>query len=256
MTNGGTNNDPTSTGSELQTLANPKWIRGHLNDVLVVDSRDALLVWEIPYYPQWYFPITDVFGELRPTGRVESTDNRGEETIFDLVVGDTALRDAARQYSKSPGGVLDGRVRLDWDALDNWLEEEVEVIVHPRSPFSRTDVLPSTRHVQVFIDGNLVADSHSPTVLFETGLPTRYYLPPNDVRLDLLHPTDTHTGCPYKGIASYWSVTVGDTEYDDIVWGYPSPLPEARDVAGMLCFFNEKVDIEVDGVAEPRPMWP
>lgn len=238
-----------SASAALRTLPNPKWIRGHLEDALVVDSRDALLVWENPHYPQWYFPIADVFGELRPTEQVVSTDNRGDAVIYDLVVGDTTLTEAARLFPGSPGGVLDDRVRIEWTALDNWLEEEVEVIVHPRSPFTRCDVLASTRHVQVFVDRTLVADSHRPTVLFETGLPTRYYLPRNDVRLDLLRPTGVQTGCPYKGIADYWSVIIGAVEHDDIVWSYPSPLPEASGIADMLCFFNERVDIVVDGVA-------
>ncbi len=132
----------------------------------------------------------------------------------------------------------------------------MEVFVHPRSPYSRTDVLPSTRHVQVFVDGTRVANSHSPTLLFETGLPTRYYLPPSDVRLDLLRPTATHTGCPYKGIADYWSVVIDDVEHVDLAWTYPTPLPEAAGVAGMVCFYDEKVDIDVDGVRQPRPQSP
>jgi len=253
MTSGKSSSDASAATAGPRTLPNPKWIRGHLEDALVVDSRDALLVWENPHYPQWYFPVADVFGELRPTGQVESTEDRGDAVVYDLVVGDTKLTEAARTFPDSPGGVLDDRVRIDWACLDNWLEEEVEVIVHPRSPFTRCDVLPSTRHVQVFLDGTLVADSHRPTILFETGLPARYYLPPDDVRLDLLRPSGTRTGCPYKGFADYWSAVIHDVEFHDVVWGYPSPLPEASDVAGMLCFYNERVDIEVDGVAEPQP---
>jgi uncharacterized protein (DUF427 family) len=104
----------------------------------------------------------------------------------------------------------------------------------------------------VSIDGTVVADTHKPTILFETGLLARYYLPPTDVRLDLLTPTDTTTGCPYKGVASYWTATIEGTEHSDIVWSYPTPLPESEPVAGLMCFYNEKVDIEIDGVAQER----
>lgn len=234
----------------IRTRPNPKWIRGHLGDVLVVDSRESLLVWENPYYPQWYFPEADVFGELRPTGGTDPTEDRGVAEINDLVVGDTTASGSARRFPESPGGILDGRVRLDWSALDRWLEEDVEVIVHPRSPFTRCDALASSRHVQIFVDGTLVADSNRPTLLFETGLPTRYYLPTEDVRLDLLRPSGTQTACPYKGVADYWSLVVGDEVHDDIVWGYPTPLPEVADIAGKLCFFDERVELEVDGVSE------
>lgn len=248
MTMADTTSSPDELSPGLRTMPNPKWIRAHLGDVLVVDSRDALLVWENPHYPQWYFPESDVFGELRATDQTIPTEDRGDAVVLDLVVGDTTLPGAAKRFPDAPGGVLDGRVRIDWTALDNWLEEGVEVIVHPRSPFTRCDVLPSSRHVQIVVDGTLVADSHRPTLLFETGLPTRYYLPPEDVRLDLLRPTGTKTGCPYKGIADYWSLVIGDVVHDDIVWGYPTPLPEVAGIAGKLCFFDERVDLEVDGV--------
>ena len=107
--------------------------------------------------------------------------------------------------------------------------------------------------MRVFIDGEVVADSTRPVLLFETGLPVRYYLPQTDLRTELFTPTDKHTSCPYKGIARYWSATVGGVEHPDIVWSYPTPLPESIKVAGMVSFYNEKVDIEVDGVMQARP---
>ena len=137
--------------------------------------------------------------------------------------------------------------------MEHWFEEDEEVFVHPRDPYSRVDTLPSTRHIRVEVDGVTVADSKRPYLLFETGLPTRYYIPPEDVKMDLLQPTDSHTRCPYKGVASYWSVQVGDNIYKDIVWSYPDPIPESPKLEGLLSFYNEKVDIFVDGVKEVRP---
>ncbi len=137
--------------------------------------------------------------------------------------------------------------------MDAWFEEDEEIIVHPPRPVHAVDTLASSRHVHVFIDGDLVAESTQPVLLFETGLPVRYYLPQTDLRTDLFTPTDKHTSCPYKGTTRYWSATIGGTEHPDIVWSYPTPLPESIKVPGMVSFYNEKVDIEVDGVMQPRP---
>jgi uncharacterized protein (DUF427 family) len=106
----------------------------------------------------------------------------------------------------------------------------------------------------VEVDGVTLADSHSPRILFETGLPARYYLPLSDLRTELMRPTETTSHCPYKGTAAYWSVQVGDTTYDDLVWIYRTPLPESVKIAGLACFYNEKVDLFVDGVREERPV--
>src|SRR5690606_20200851 len=113
----------------------------------------------------------------------------------------------------------------------------------------RVDVLSSSRHVRIEVNGVTVADSRSPRLLFETGLPTRYYLPKTDVRLDLLEPTDTVTHCPYKGTAEYWSVN-GEK---DLAWSYRTPLPESEKIAGLIAFYDEKVDVYVDGVRQDRP---
>jgi uncharacterized protein (DUF427 family) len=155
--------------------------------------------------------------------------------------------DAAWQYPESPLEEIRDHVRFDWQALDAWFEEDEEVYVHPRSPYARIDILPSSRHVRVLIDGEVVADSHRPWLLFETGLPVRYYLPKVDVRMDLLEPTESHTACPYKGTASYWSAVVNGQRHDDIVWSYPQPLPESTRIGGLVAFYNDRVTLEVDG---------
>lgn len=238
---------------------NPRWIRGHVDGQTIVDSRDSLFVWEFRYYPQWYFPISDLAAELRPTGDVEQTKNRGDATVYDIVVpaadgrAERVLPAAARRHLDSPIPELRDRVRILWDSIDRWFEEEVEVFVHPRSPYVRLDILPSTRRVTIKIDGTVVAESSNPSILYETGLPSRYYLPAADVRRELLTPTETSSACPYKGVAKYWNVTIDGTVHQDIVWGYDNPLPESADAKDLMCFYNEKVDIELDGKPLTRP---
>jgi len=141
--------------------------------------------------------------------------------------------------------------------MDAWFEEDDEVFVHPRDPYHRVDVLNSSRHVKVIVGGEVVAETTRPRLLFETGLPTRYYIPKLDVRLDLLTPTNTSTRCPYKGKASYWTVNLGGKEFTDIVWGYPAPIPECPKIENLLCFYDEKVDaVYVDGELQPKPVTP
>lgn len=243
----------TDSSPRIRIEPNAKWIRGVRNGRTVVDSRHASFVWEVPYYPAWYFPAADVRGELKENGEVLHSPRRGDGTRYDLFVDGDTVPDAAWQHVDSPIEELRGLVRFEWDAMDSWFEEDVEVYVHPRSPQTRIDTLPSSRHVRVLLGGEVIADSVRPTILFETGLPPRYYLPQTDVRMDLLTPTETSTGCPYKGFARYWSVAVGGTTHDDIAWGYRTPLPESEAIAGLVCFYNERVDLEVDGVALDRP---
>jgi uncharacterized protein (DUF427 family) len=137
--------------------------------------------------------------------------------------------------------------------MDHWFEEDEEVFVHARDPYTRIDILPSSRRVRVEIDGVTVADTTHASFLYETGLPTRYYLPKTDVRMDLLTPTDTVTMCPYKGDARYWSVTVDGQTHENVVWGYDAPLPESQKVVGLVSFYNEKVDVYVDEEPEIQP---
>jgi uncharacterized protein (DUF427 family) len=152
---------------------------------------------------------------------------------------------------------LRGLVRFRWEAMDEWLEEDEPVYTHPRDPYKRVDILASSRHVQVHVDGMLVADSHQPRILFETSLPPRYYLPPGDVRLDLLRPSPKPmTHCPYKGAAGYWDVVIGDAVHEGLAWQYRSPLPESQKIAGLIAFFDERVDVTVDGVRQDRPRSP
>lgn len=232
-----------------------KRVRVYLRGKLVADTLRPLLVWEVPYYPTYYVPLTDVRADLDPNGITEHSPSRGDATGYDVAVEGLRAEGAALRYLDSPLTELKDAVRLDIAAFD-WFEEDEQVFVHPRDPYSRVDILASSRHVRVEIDGVTVADSHSPRILFETGLPARYYLPLTDVRMDLLTASGTHTSCPYKGTADYWNVRVGDADHPDVVWIYRTPLPESQKVAGLACFYNEKVDIYLDGVRQDRPRTP
>lgn len=235
----------------------PKRVRTYLGGDLVADSRHPKLVWEIPYYPAYYFPRADVRMELlTPNGNTRQSASRGEAHSFTVKGGTREVEDAAWHYPESPVEELRELVRFDWDAMDGWFEEDEEVFVHPHDPYRRIDILHSSRHVEIQVNGVTLADTHRPTLLFETGLPTRYYIPKLDVRLDLLIPTDTTSGCAYKGFARYWSVVAGGESFDDLAWSYRTPLPEATKVAGLVAFYNERVDIVVDGEHQDRPTTP
>lgn len=231
----------------------PKRVRAYLAGELVADTRAPFLVWEWPYYPTYYFPAEDVRAELVPAGEIQHSPSRGDGQVFDVKVAGAGADGAALRYPDSPIESLRGLVRLDWASMSEWFEEDEPVYVHPRDPYSRVDILASTRQVRVEIDGMTVADSGQPRILFETGLPPRYYLPLTDLRMDLLRPSDTQTHCPYKGTATYWSVDTGQAVHADAVWIYRTPLPESQKVAGLACLYNEKVDIYLDGELQDRP---
>jgi uncharacterized protein (DUF427 family) len=231
-----------------------KRIRAYLGGEPVADTIRPLLVWEVPYYPTYYIPAADVRTELlEPDGGVARSPSRGKGRTFTLRAGGKEAVGAAVRYEDSPIEQLRDAIRLDWDAMDAWFEEDEEVFTHPRDPYKRVDILPSSRHVRVEVDGVTIAESASPRLLFETGLPVRYYLPKTHVRMDLLTPTETVSHCPYKGQAGWWSVRVGDTLHEDLAWSYRTPLAESQEVAGLVAFYNEKVDIYVDGVRQERP---
>jgi uncharacterized protein (DUF427 family) len=233
-----------------------KRVRALAGGEVVADTIRPFLVWEKPYYPAYYLPRADVRAELVDTGRTERSPSRGEARVYDVRAGGRVLAGAALAYPDSSIEALRDLVRFDWESMDEWLEEDEPVYVHPRDPYKRVDILASSRHVQVRVDGVTVAESAQPRILFETSLPPRYYLPLTDVRMDLLRPTDTQTRCPYKGTATYWSVATGEAVHRDLVWTYRSPLPESQKIAGLLAFYNEKVDLYVDGQLQERPRTP
>jgi uncharacterized protein (DUF427 family) len=230
-----------------------KWVRAYLSGELVFSTRTPWLVWEVPYYPAYYIPVEDVRAELRPTEQVDRSPSRGNATIYDVCTSAHTAPGAARRYADSPISDIRDAVRFEWNALDEWLEEDEPVYVHPRDPYKRVDILASSRHVQVTLDGVLLADSHAPRILYETSLPPRYYLPLPDVRQEFLRPSTSTSSCPYKGNAAYWSVEVNGVLHPDLVWIYRTPVPESQKIAGLACFYNEQVDLTVDGEPLTRP---
>lgn len=136
---------------------------------------------------------------------------------------------------------------------DSWFEEDTEIYVHPKDPYKRIDIIPSSRHVVVKVDDTVVAETYSPLLLCETGLPVRYYLPKTSCNFELLEPSNTVTSCPYKGDANYYSIVIEGKMYRDYIWWYRYPTPESIAIAGKVCFYNEKVDIYLDGVKQERP---
>ncbi len=250
----------TAEASPIKFEPTQKRIRVQLAGELVADTRHALLVWEVPYYPAYYIPAGDVLADLVPAGPATADIKRvaalGDPEVLTVKVAAATAEAAARRYPAAAVAELRDHVRFEWAAMSEWLEEDEPVYVHPRNPYSRVDILASSRRVRVEIDGVTVADSGSPRILFETGLPPRYYLPLPDVRTDLLRPSDTHTSCPYKGTAAYWSVQTPTRTHKDVVWIYRTPLPESQKIAGLACFYNERVEIFVDGERLDRPRTP
>jgi uncharacterized protein (DUF427 family) len=231
-----------------------KRVRIMLGGVVVADTTDAVYVWENPSYPQYYIPLADILpGALKETGTTSRSPSRGTAQHYSVHGGDRVADDAAWRFTDSPIEALRDRVRFDWWAMDAWFEEDEEVFVHPRSPYTRVDILRASRTVRIEVAGEVVAETAHPTFLFETGLPRRTYIPKLDVRMELLTPTNSATMCPYKGTARYWSVRAGGTLHPDLVWSYDAPFRESAPIAGLMAFFDEKVDVFVDGERRPRP---
>jgi uncharacterized protein (DUF427 family) len=233
----------------------PRRIRGMLGGEVVLDTTGALYVWEWPNYPQYYIPVADVNPAVLVDEQHDQKLHLGTARRYGLRLKDISRPGSARLYGGDAAAGLAGTVRFDWDALDAWFEEDEEVFVHPRSPYTRVDALRSTRPVRVELDGVVLAESSSPVMVFETGLPTRYYLNRTEVNFEHLVPTDTVTACPYKGKTSgYWSVRVGETVHPDLAWAYDFPTRQLLPITGLIAFYNEKVDITVDGQPLDRPV--
>lgn len=227
-------------------------VRVMLGGEFVADTSRSLLVWEVPYYPTYYFPESDVKTDLLvETGETRRSPSRGEATQFLVKVN--GAEGTAYSYPDAKIDEIAGHYAFVWKSMDHWFEEDEEVFVHARDPYTRIDILSSSRRVRIEIDGVTVADTTNAMFLFETGLPTRYYLPKTDVRFDLLTPTETQTACPYKGTARYWSATINGEMREDVVWGYDVALPESQKVTGMVCFYNEKVDVYIDEELQEQP---
>jgi len=232
----------------------PRRIRAMLGGQIVLDTTRALYLWEWAFYPQFLIPSEDV----HPDALVEETEtqqlSRGTVVRVGLRAGGVERAAAGQRYVESHVAGIEGHIRFDWDALDAWFEEDEEVFVHPRSPYVRVDALRSSRTVRVELEGLVLAESSAPVMVFETGLPTRYYVERTAVDFTQLRSSDTQTPCPYKGRTSaYWSVEAGGEVHADLAWSYDFPTRQLLPVAGLVAFYNEKVDVFVDGERQERP---
>jgi len=235
----------------------PRRVRALLGGQVVLDTTRAVYLWEWANYPQFYLPAEDFAPAALVVGDDVRKGSRGGYRRIGLRAGDgaTTKPDVGRLYTDDSLPGLSGLVRLDWDAVDSWFEEDEEVFVHPRNPYARVDAVRSTRSVRVEVDGVVLAESGSPVMVFETGLPTRYYLNRTEVDFAHLRPSDTRTACPYKGrTTGYWNVEVNGRAYADLAWSYDFPTRQLLPIAGLISFYNEKVDIFLAGQPVERPV--
>jgi len=232
----------------------PRRIRAVTGQQAVLDTLGAHYVWEWANYPQYYVPRRDVVEELLVTrGDTEDT-SRGTVQWFRLASTGIDGPPAARLVVASDHRLLLNTFRFEWDALDHWYEEDEEVFVHPRNPYARVDALRSTRDVRIELGGTVLAESSSPVMVFETGLPTRYYLNRTEVCFEHLVPSETVTRCPYKGTTTgYWSAVIDAVVHEDLAWCYDFPTHQLAPIAGLVAFYNERLDVFVDGRLLERP---
>lgn len=256
------------SAAELRYEPYPLRVRATVDGLTAVDSARAMLVWEPRrLVPVFAVPAEDVHGELVPAVTPQADEHEfppflGPEQFalhttdgeaFDVVVGEHTFERAA---FRPENPALEGRVTLDFDALDRWFVEDEELVGHAHDPFKRIDVVRSGRHVVVSLDGRVLADTTRPVALYETHLPVRWYLPREDVRMDLLEPSEHRSTCAYKGHASYLSVVGAGERGRDLAWTYPEPLRDAVEVRDMVCFWAERTDLVVDDVPVERPVTP
>ena len=238
-----------------------KRVRAFLGGVAIADSCRVMMMFETARLCVYYFPVEDVRTDLLvATSTVVWSAVKGDATYYSIAVGGRTVENAAWRYLDPPAGCpeIANMVAFHWKLMDAWFEEDEEVFVHARDPYHRIDVLNSSREVRVVVDGQTAAVTRRARFLFETGLPVRYYIPQEDVRTDLLQPSQTETACAYKGPTSrYWQATRADGTTRDIAWCYEAPAQEVAGIAGMVAFFNERVDaMYVDGKEMPRTQTP
>ena len=238
-------------GQALYLEPSPKRVRVLVGGETIVDSCHAMLLQESGLMALYYFPPGDVRTDLlEPSDKHTRCPKKGEASYYNLRLGQRLIEDAAWYYPDPIEGAppLKDLVAFYWDRVDQWFEEDEELFGHARDPYHRIDVRPSSRHIRISRDGELLAETHRPMALFESNLPVRWYIPREDVVAEITA-SETTSVCPYKGQAQYYSVA----GHEDLIWFYSEPLPEASPIAGLLCFYNEKVDLEVDGELQERP---
>jgi uncharacterized protein (DUF427 family) len=247
------NFEPPPPGKTLYLEPTPKRLRVEVGGVTIADSRRATMLHESGQQPIYYFPAQDVRADvLEDSDRHTHCPKKGDASYYTIRAGGEEVKDGAWYYPDPLPGAppIKGLIAFYFNRMGRWLEEGEEIGVHPRDPYHRVDVLATDRHIRISLDGTVLAETDRALGLFESNLPARWYLPAEDVKVEL-EPTDTVTRCPYKGTASYYSARVPGGK--DLVWYYEQPLDEVGRIKDLVCFFNEKVDIELDGELQQRP---
>ncbi|RRQ29425.1 DUF427 domain-containing protein [Rhodococcus sp. Eu-32] len=239
----------TAANGAVSIEPNARRVRAYFAGEVIADTTESIYLFEQGHLPAYYIPWTDVRNKFLEASRTSTVcPRKGTAEYRTIVVGDRRSEDALWTYPEPLDDALDlsDYVSFYWDRVDAWFEEDEEVFVHPRDPYVRVDVLPSSRHIEVYIGDVLVAKSHRPKILFETGLPPRYYIPRIDVKNWLFTSSPTTTACPYKGTASYVSVPDGPA---DVAWFYPQTTPAASGIENHLSFYVDRgARLVVDGV--------
>jgi uncharacterized protein (DUF427 family) len=229
------------TAGPHKTLATSRKISILFNGQYLVSSVQALYVWEHPFYPQFYIHRRDLLTYREHIRFIKSHEFNHPETgvvlgtSYNVTIGDRVAPESILIFANNLSGSaasLSGLVRIQFDAMDQWFEEDTPIFIHPKDPFKRIDVLSSSRPIRIIIDGQIVAEATHSMHLYETGLPCRYYLPRRAIRQDVLRPSSTVTHCPYKGSAEYFSAKVDGKLHVDIVWFYNQPLIECAKIEG------------------------
>lgn len=251
---------PPPPGRALYLEPTPKRLRVEVGGEVIADSRRAMMLHESGLQPTYYFPPEDVRSEfLEDSDRHTHCPKKGDASYYTIRVGDSVVEAGAWYYPEvlpDAPPALRGLIAFYFNRMDRWMEEGEEIGIHPRDPYHRVDVLSTDRHIKVSLDGELLAETERAVALFETGLPARWYIPRSDVVAEL-EESDTVTRCPYKGTASYYSVAgASDDAGKDLIWYYEDPMAEVGPIKGLLCFFNERVQIELDGELEECPETP
>ena len=240
--------------------SNPRRVRVYFNKQLIAESREMMLLRENEHLPLYYFPKEDVRMEhLQSSDHMTHSDHKGNGIFWHVQVGSKIASNSAFTFCKpsATGPKLEEYIAFKWDNMDAWFEEDEEVFVYARDPHKRVEVLQSSRHINVVFEGITIAETKRPYLLFETGLPTRYYMSKQDVRMDLLERTDTITRCPYKGESNLYALLIEGTRHEGLIWSYRYPTMECAKIQGRIGFFNEKLDIYEDDklLLRPKTIW-
>lgn len=250
------------TEGPVKTLPTPRKVQLLFGGVYILRTTKAVYVWEHPFYPQFYVPLSELVAasesgsfELEEVEKFRAEDGKHVATQYVIRVPKTIATNQIVAFSDELHGnaeQLKGLVKIEFGVCQ-WFEEDTPIHVHPKDPFKRVDVLQSTRDIKVSVDGQMIAHTTTSMHLYETGLPCRFYIPLTSIDPTVLRPSDMRTKCPYKGEAEYYNVEVNGKLHENLFWYYTRPNVEVSKVEGLVCPYNERVDIELDGQKLERP---